>query len=174
MPSMVAAKLDEERKSAFATLARSQGLSESDLLRALIAKALDDAAVQAPAPRAVRRGGRQVKLRLWADEARAVERLAQAEARSVPAWIAALVRRAAIGAVPFNSAELDALNRLLVHLGPLSRQLRERAGQEAHRDGLSADEVRALAEAYTRLRAQVVDLIDRASNRYAPEGPGLP
>lgn len=167
---LIAAKVDETTKSAFADLARRHGLSESDLMRRAVSQLLGNTLPSPAPPVAERRQGRQVKLRLWADELESVERLAVAEARSVPAWIAALVRRTALDAVPFSPAELDALHRAIAALGPLGRNLNTlvKHWHQTGRIDVEAVGAKAVATAVSELRTQVVELADRASNRYSP------
>lgn len=169
---VIAAKVDERLKSGFADAARQNGLSESDLLRRMVEQIIGNTTTPLPASTADRRGGRQVKLRLWRDELTAVELLAQAEARSVPAWIGALVRRTAMGVVPFNERELAELHRAVSALGPLGRNLNTLV-RHWHQTGRSSPEAIAAAvihEAIQALRSEVMDLADRASNRFtAPD-----
>src|SRR5690554_7678195 len=109
-PTLIA-RVEPEMKAAFGDLARRRGQSESDLLRQILSTVLR----QTPAPSPVQVGFRgttpRVHIRLRPDELHAVQALAQADARSIPAWIVALVRRVALKAVPFNDRELASVNK---------------------------------------------------------------
>lgn len=170
---VIAAKVDDATKSGFADLARQNGLSESDLIRRMVDQLLGNNPTAMPAPIESRRGGRQVKLRLWRDELEAVERLAGAEARSVPAWIAALVRRSAMGVIPFNPAEIEGLRQAIAALGPLGRNLNTvvRYWHQTGRVDPDAIAVGNLSKAVAAVRQEVGQLADRASNRYTPSEP---
>lgn len=94
--------------------------------------------------------------------------LAKADARSVPAWIVALIRRAALNAVPFNEQELTAINRAIAALGPLGRNVNALVKHFYQTGRCSPEDLQAgrLAEAIQQLRAEVIELAKRASRRY--------
>ena len=165
---LIAAKVEADTKAAFADLARRRGQSESDLLREILGSVLR----QNPSPTPVAVGFRnttpRVHVRLRPDELQAVQALAKADARSVPAWIVALIRRVALKAVPFNERELTAVNKAIAALGPLGRNVNVLV-KHFHQTGRSSvDDLQAgrLADAIQQLRAEVVALAERASRRY--------
>ncbi len=169
--SMIAAKVDPALKAAFADVARRSGKSESDLLREILGKVLQQNPSPAPLPAGFKQRTGEVKLRLRADELAAVQPLAEADSRSIPAWIIALVRRTALGAPPFNDRELTALNRTIAALGPLGRNLNVLV-RHFHQTGRSSPadiDVTRLASVVQEARAEVVALTSSALRRFTPE-----
>ncbi|MFC3715166.1 hypothetical protein ACFONC_03250 [Luteimonas soli] len=165
---LIAAKVDADTKAAFADLARRSGQSESDLLRGILRSVLRQNPSPAPLPVGFRGLTSQVHFRLRPDELQAVQALAKADARSVPAWIVALIRRVALKAVPFNERELTAINKAIAALGPLGRNVNVLV-KHFHQTGRSsAEDLQAgrIAEAIQQLRAEVIALAERASRRY--------
>lgn len=165
---LIQLRVDSDTKAAFADLARRNGLRESDLLRRAVKQLLGQNPLGTPAQVEDRRGSRRVTVRLWRDEYVAVERMADAEARSVPAWIAALVRRTAMDVTPFNPSELEKLHQSITALGPLGRNLNTlvRHWHQTGRASSDSVDMAAVSTAIADLRRQVIDLADRASNRY--------
>lgn len=166
--SLIAAKVEPETKAAFADLARRRGQSESDLLRQILTSVLR----QSPSPSPIAVGFRsttpRVHVRLRPEELHAVQALAKADARSVPAWIVALIRRVALKAVPFNDRELVSINKAIAALGPLGRNVNVLV-KHFHQTGRSSPDdmpVGQLADAIRELRAEVLSLAERASRRY--------
>lgn len=165
---LIAAKVEADTKAAFADLARRRGQSESDLLREILGSVLRQNPSPAPVAVGFRGLSSQVHFRLRPDELQAVQALAKADARSVPAWIVALIRRVALKAVPFNERELTAVNKAIAALGPLGRNVNVLV-KHFHQTGRSSvDDLQAgrLADAIQQLRAEVVALAERASRRY--------
>lgn len=172
--ALLQARVDNDTKARFADLARRCGLSESDLLRDLVAQRLATEGLALAAPsRPVRKSGSKISLRLWADELAAVERLAKADARSIPAWVTATIRKASLNAIPFNPHELAELRNALVELGPMTRALAALAAQESAHVPSDVD-LRQLHKRVKKLRSLVLELVDRASNRYAPSATDRP
>lgn len=166
---LIAAKVEPSVKAAFADLARRSGRSESDLLRDILAKVLSGNPSSAPLPAGFKNGTGKFVVRLRPDELAAVGPLAQADSRSIPAWIVALVRRVALKAVPFNDSELQSVNRAIAALGPIGRNLNALA-KHFHQTGRARPDdlpVAQLTEAVARLRAEVLTLAERASRRYS-------
>lgn len=158
-------------KSAFAELARRSGLSESDLLRQVLHQVLKG---EAPAPVSAagfKQVSKQVNFRLRADELDAVTKLAKADARSVPAWIVALVRRVVFKAEPFNARELEGLYRTLAALGPIGRNLNVvvKHFQQTGRIHAHDIEFERLTTAIERARSDVLAMAERANRRVEPE-----
>lgn len=165
---LIAAKVDVDTKAAFADLARRGGRSESDLLREILRSVLRQNPSPAPVAVGFRNTTPRVHVRLRPDELQAVQALAKADARSVPAWIVALVRRVALKAIPFNERELTAVNKAIAALGPLGRNVNVLV-KHFHQTGRSsAEDLQAerLADAIQQLRAEVIALAERASRRY--------
>lgn len=181
--------VSQDTKAGFADLARRHGVSQSMLLGAMaehllqIAPAKRDSlagqlAKASPARREgvtrratpKRERGRQIKLRLWGEEQDAVERLAAAEARSVPAWIVALVRRTALHVTPFAQAELRELQHAIAALGPLGRNVNQLC-RHWHQTGEIDPhklQIMDVAKVIAELRREVLRLADRAVRRYTP------
>lgn len=165
---LIAAKVEPPTKAAFSDLARRRGQSESDLLREILASVLRQNGAPSPVPVGFRNTTPRVHIRLRPEELSAVQALAKADARSVPAWIVALVRRVALKAVPFNDQELEAVNKAIAALGPLGRNVNVLV-KHFHQTGRSSPDdlpVSRLADAIQKLRTEVLALAERASRRY--------
>lgn len=178
--------IDSDLKDAFADLARQQGVSESVLLGALVTQfmamptlarkklaqqlAASQFKVLPYTPMEKAHGGRQVKIRLWADEQKALERLAAAEGITVPGWIVSLVRRTALDAVPFSPVELRAMQEVVRELGPIGRNLNTvvRHWYATGEMNPHVVEVMQLREYLAALRKEVRDVVDRVRERYTP------
>lgn len=164
----VIVKVEPETKAAFTDLARRRGQSESDLMREILSSVLRQNSAPSPVQVGFRNTTPRVHIRLRPEELHAVQALAQADARSVPAWIVALVRRVALKAIPFNDRELVAVNKAIAALGPLGRNINVLV-KHFHQTGRSSPDdlpVVRLAEAIQQLRAEVLALAERASRRY--------
>jgi antitoxin component of RelBE/YafQ-DinJ toxin-antitoxin module len=165
---LIAAKVEADTKAAFADLARRRGQTESDLLRAILGSVLKQNPSPAPLPAGFKNTTGEFYIRLRKDELQAAQALAKADARSVPAWIVALIRRVALKAIPFNERELTAINKAIAALGPLGRNVNVLV-KHFHQTGRSsAEDLQAgrLADAIQQLRAEVVALAERASRRF--------
>lgn len=168
---MIAAKVEPETKASFIDLARRRGQSESDLLRAILGSVLRQNTAPSPIQIGFRNTTPRVHIRLRPEELQAVQRLAQADARSIPAWIVALVRRVSLNAIPFNDRELTAVNKAIAALGPLGRNINVLV-KHYHQTGQGSPDdlpVARLAEAIQQLRGEVLALAERASRRYDEE-----
>lgn len=119
----------DETKTRFSALATSEGLTESMLLRRMIAAVVrqrcgPNAALPASETRGGRRGyGGQIKLRLRPVEVRAIRALAEPEGYSAQAWIVHQLRHRLEGAVPFAKEELSAQHDAIRELSAVGRNL---------------------------------------------------
>ena len=163
----------DEAKVRFGSLAMREGLSESMLLRRMVAAVIVQCGDPgAPLPKSETRGGRsgyggQIKLRLRPSEARAIRALAEPEGYSAQAWIVRQLRHRLEGAVPFAKEELSAQHDAIRELSAVGRNLNTithrllRSGQfEA---GLL--DLQALAKSVERLRREMTATTTRASHR---------
>jgi hypothetical protein len=162
-----------ETKARFRALAKAKGLTESMLLRHMVAAVVAQCGEPgAPLPRSETRGGRmgyggQIKLRLRSAEVHAVRALAEPEGYSAQAWIVQQLRYRLEGAVPFAKEELSAQHEAIRELSAVGRNLNTlthrllRSGQfEA---GLL--DLQALAKSVERLRREMTATTTRASHR---------
>ena len=128
-PSTLQTRCTAEIKNRFRALASGHGLTESMLLRRIVAAVLTQHADEVLAFSATQtRGGRgghggQVKLRLWPEEVRAIRALAEPEGYSAQAWVVRQLRHRLEDAVPFAKDELSKLREALRELGALGRNL---------------------------------------------------
>jgi non-ribosomal peptide synthetase component F len=128
-PSTLQTRCKPEIKQRFRALAREHGLTESMLLRRMVAVVLAQSSnATLPLSTTGTRGGRggyggQIKLRLRQAEARAIRALAEPEGYSAQAWIVRQLRHRLEDAVPFAKEELHELREALRELGALGRNL---------------------------------------------------
>lgn len=170
----LSARVPSAVKSKFAEFAERSQLSESELLRRMVLQVVAKNPMPEPVPQPGSsesfRGSRQIKLRLRGEELVAVEALAASEARTVPAWIGALVRRTALRVIPFNAAELEPLRHAIRVIGPMARNLNTlvRHWHQTGQAKRSDVEIAGLVDAVAALRESVLQLAEQASNRYSP------
>lgn len=163
----------DEAKSRFGALAMREGLTESMLLRRMIAAVIvQHGDPGAPLPKSETRGGRrgyggQIKLRLRPSEVQAIRALAEPEGYSAQAWIVHQLRHRLEGAVPFAKEELAVQHDAIRELSAVGRNLNTithrllRSGQfEA---GLL--DLQALTKSVERLRRDMTATTTRASHR---------
>lgn len=165
-------------KTRFRALAASKGLTESILLRRMVATILSEVVPDAPVLRSETRGGRggqrgQIKLRLWANEIKAIRALAEPEGYSAQAWIVRQLRHRLESAVPFAKDELNELRDALRQIGAIGRNLNALVHMLHRRDRLAGDlvDVPTLAKKVETLRRAVVAMMTRATHR--GEGGGV-
>ena len=167
------AHCSDATKAKFRALAKSNGLTESTLLRrmavTIIAKQEDPGAVP---PASEMRGGQggkgsRVMLRLRPAEIQAIRALAEPEGYSAQAWIVRQLRYRLEGAVPFAKEELAAQHDAIRELSAVGRNLNTithrllRSGQ--FETGLL--DLQTLAKFVERLRREMTATTTRASHR---------
>jgi hypothetical protein len=162
-----------EIKNRFRALTAGHGLTESMLLRRMVAAVLTQHADEVLAFSSTQtRGGQgghggQIKLRLRPGEVRAIRALAEPEGYSAQAWIVRQLRHRLEDAIPFAKDELNELREALRELGALGRNLNkllhilQRSGQFL--DG-SLD-LQTLAASVERLRRALTETVTRATHR---------
>ena len=118
-----------DAKRQFQALASAQGLTESMLLRRMMAAVLQQyGGTASDLPRSETRGGKDGKssrlmLRLRPSEIQAIRALAEPEGYSAQAWIVRQLRHRLEDAVPFAKEELDALRDAIRELAAIGRNL---------------------------------------------------
>ena len=168
---VVKALCSADIKARFRALAAAEGLTESMLLRRMVATVVVQPG-NAHLVSAEIHGGRggqggQIKLRLRPTEIRAVRALAEPEGYSAQAWIVRLLRYRLEGAIPFAREELEAQRIAIRELSAVGRNLNTithrllRSGQ-LEGGNLKLD---ALAKAVEQLRLEMVTTITRATHR---------
>lgn len=177
---LVSARVSPQLKHAFAALAREHGTSESALLVRAVEHYIgaEPGARQRPSqePSRLRKEGREVKFRLWADELAAAETFAEAEGITVPQVMVSLARRTLLKRVPFSPAELKLGQQAVAALGPIGRNLNTLVRYWHQTGKLKVEEIRVeeLAEKIQAVRRELHGVIDRASTRYTPIDEGTP
>src|SRR6185437_2441510 len=177
-PSTLQTRCTAEIKNRFRALASGHGLTESMLLRRIVAALLTQHADEVLAFSATQtRGGRgghggQVKLRLWPEEVRAIRALAEPEGYSAQAWVVRQLRHRLEDAVPFAKDELSELREALRELGALGRNLNKLLHllQRSDRFLDGSLDLRALHASVERLRRAVTETVTRATHRGHRDG----
>jgi len=165
-------------KNRFRALAKGHGLTESILLRRMIAAVLTQHADEVLAFSTTQtlggRGGHggQIKLRLRLGEVRAIRALAEPEGYSAQAWIVRQLRHRLEGAVPFAKDELSELREALRELGALGRNLNKLLHllQRSDRFLDESLDLQILATSVERLRRAVTESMTRATHRGHRDG----
>jgi len=119
--------VDRQLKEQFSAVARAQGLSESALLRRLVAGSVprigpadDSMAPVKPLPE-----GRRISVRLYAEDLLLLRERALARELPVSTYVSLLVRSHLRSVVPLPTAELVALKRSLAEVGAIGRNLNQ-------------------------------------------------
>ena len=167
-----------EIKNRFRALAKGHGLTESMLLRRMIAAVLtqhvDEVLAFSTTQTLGGRGGHggQIKLRLRLGEVRAIRALAEPEGYSAQAWIVRQLRHRLEGAVPFAKDELSELREALRELGALGRNVNKMLHllQRSDRFLDGSLDLQTLAASVERLRRAVTETMTRATHRGHRDG----
>jgi hypothetical protein len=168
---VVKALCSAETKAQFRALAAAERLTESMLLRRMVATVVAQSG-NTRHMSAETRGGRggqgsQIKLRLRPAEVQAIRALAEPEGYSAQAWIVRLLRYRLEGAIPFAREELEVQRAAIRELSAAGRNLNTithwllRSGQ-FESGNLKLD---ALAKAVEQLRREMVATLTRATHR---------
>jgi hypothetical protein len=162
--SLIGARVSEETKAAFRSVAEQQGLSESALLKQLLAVMVGQAGGRVRTEARPRQPCRDTRLtvRLRPDDQRHLCDRAAARSMKSATYVSALVRSHLSALAPIPKAELQALSRTISELGAVGRNLNQIAramNQGARVNGPSREELRAILKACTALRDHVRDLV---------------
>lgn len=168
---VVKALCSAEIKARFRVLAAAEGLTESMLLRRMVATVVAQPG-NAHLLSAGIRGGRggqsgQIKLRLRPAEIRAVRALAEPEGYSAQAWIVRLLRYRLERAIPFAREELEVQRAAIRELSAVGRNLNTIAHRLLRSGQFEGGNLKldALAKAVEQLRREMVATITRAAHR---------
>jgi hypothetical protein len=161
----IAARVTSDTKERFAALARRQGLSESTLLKRLVAAALvltdsstpDDPGVVQP----VAATGK-ISVRLRSDDLLLLRERAQARQIPTATYVSYLIRSHLRRLAPLPTQELTALKRSIAEVGSIGRNINQIAhalnrGEQSA--GPNGADLRAVLRALTALRDHVKALI---------------
>ena len=168
---VVKALCSAETKARFQALATAEGISESLLLRRMVATVVAQSGNTRH--RSVEtRGGRggqggQIKLRLRPAEVQAVRALAETEGYSAQAWIVRLLRYRLEGAIPFGREELEVQRAAIRELSAVGRNLNtitHRLLSSGQFEGGNL-KLEALAKAVEQLRREMIAIVTRATHR---------
>lgn len=177
-PSTLQTRCTPEIKNRFRALAGGHGLTESMLLRRMVAAVLTQHVGEVLALSTTQtRGGRdgrggQIKLRLRLGEVQAIRALAEPEGYSAQAWIVRQLRHRLEHAIPFAKDELDELRAALRELGALGRNLNKLLHilQRSDRFLDGQMDLQSLAASVERLRRAVTETMTRATHRGHRDG----
>ena len=154
---------------AFVDFAEDHALTHRDLFERMV-RTVTGLKTDAVSNRSKPQSGK-VDVRLRAEEKGAALKLAEADGRTLPGWIRAVLRRVIFKAPAFNSHELDLLQSLSVDLRKMGTNLNQLI-HYMHRTGRpepALSGVDAIRELIERLRREQLALLDRSSNRYEYE-----
>jgi len=167
---LIAAQCSESTKQRFRALAERHGVSESALLRQMIASVL--AKNEKPSdverfggPRAGYTG--QLRLRLRRKEVAAIRALAKPAGQSAQGWVVAQLRHRLENALPFAREELDALHDAVREIGSVGRNLNTITRHLLRTGQFLADqlELGALSKVVERIRREMIATLTRANHR---------
>jgi hypothetical protein len=169
-----------DMKERFAGLARSQGLSESAMLKRLVDLMLRTAgageAPAIPAPRGSPRGGSRLTVRLRSDDRILLRERAAARGMPQATYVSVLTRAHLRGLAPLPKEELLALRRAVSELGSIGRTLNQiaRAANQGERvSGPGREDLKAMLRMCGGLRDHVKGLLT-ANVRSWEQGHGEP
>ncbi len=119
--------VDRQLKEQFSISARAQGMSESALLRRLVAASVlrIRSADELVGPLAPLPAGWRISVRLRADDLLLLRERALARELPVSTYVSLLVRSHLRSVAPLPTAELDALKRSLAEVGAIGRNLNQ-------------------------------------------------
>lgn len=170
--SLIATRVTASTKERFAALARSQGLSESALLKRFIDAALLTAIlILPPAPEVVEivepvepvpQGGK-IAVRLRTDDLLLLRERAKVRQLPTGTYVSYLVRSHLRRLAPLPTVELSALERSLAEVGAIGRNLNQIAhavNQGQAPSGPSRSDAHALLRALSGLRDAIKALIN--------------
>jgi hypothetical protein len=170
----VTVRLTLEKKNRFGALAASRGLSESGLLRQLIASVLArsdlDPEVEQPRPEA----GQTDSVRTWLrpGDGKLLQARARKREMTNSAYIAALIRAHLRADPPMPLSELAQLERTLAAVSAMGRSLAQSAALVGQGEGVDLGmlaNLAALREAVEELRQSVREVVK--VNRISWESP---
>ena len=162
-----------EMAARFHALAKNESLSVAMLLRRMVAVIVAQHDTDAPAaPKSDTHAGRgghgsRIMLRLRPAEVEAIRALAEPEGYSASAWVVLQIRHQIVGAVPFATAELDALRDAMRELGAIGRNLNTLL-HVLHRSGRFEQgrlDLKRLSDSVERLRSTITATMTRATHR---------
>jgi predicted transcriptional regulator len=165
------ARCTPETKAAFKALAAGHDLTESELLRQVIAAIVKRQPLPGTADRpfAGARAGYtgELHLRLRKHEIQRIHALAEPAGQSGPAWVVALIRERLGDATPFVASELDELAGAVRELGAVGRNLNLIAHRLMRTDQYSAQALQPerLAARVEAVHAAVRAMASRAASR---------
>ena len=172
---IIGARVSPEVKTRFRRLALEQRMSESGLLKRLLASAVQNVAANdvhclKPAPRALR--GSRTCVRLHPDDKLVLVERAASRQMAVATYISVLVRAHLRSLSPLPKDELLALKRSVAEIGAIGRNLNQLT-RLAHQGagGPTRGDLLAVLKACEALRAHTKDLV-KANTRSWKVGHG--
>lgn len=162
---LIAARVPEKTKLQFRALAEREQMTESVLMKRLIASALNgiersDEEILTPPGRQLR--GSRLSVRLHPQDRQRITDRAAARQMAAATYVSVLVRAHLCSLSPLPKAELLALKRSTAELGAIGRNLNQlaRIAQETNRlSGLTREDLWALLKVCEVLRDHTKDLI---------------
>ena len=161
---LIAARVTEETKSRFRTLAKRQHLTESVLLKQLMAAALHGVEIQHDASPVIARPKRmnRICVRIVAEDLRLLKERAHSRQMPCATYVSVLIRSHLRDLSPLPKAELMALKRSVAELNAIGRnvnQLTLAAHQSREAVALSAEHVRQILILCESMRGEIKRLI---------------
>lgn len=168
-------RVGDELKAATREAAERRGLTESELVRAMLTRLTATEAPaerdDAPAPgREYERRDQQMKLTLTRSEKRAIDERASREGMRSSYWVIWLTRTHLTGQPQFNPNELDALREATRQLAAVGSNLNQVAhalnADLRHRDKLTDELIHQVAREVKSLRREIKAYVETAVNRW--------
>lgn len=156
--------VDRQLKEQFSAIAHAQGLSESALLRRLVAASVPriSPADESTTPGKPLPEGWRISVRLYAEDLLLLRERALARELPVSTYVSLLVRSHLRSVVPLPTAELVALKRSLAEVGAIGRNLNQiarAANEQQWPNGPDIYFLHRLLQATAALRDHFKDLL---------------
>ncbi|SHJ62521.1 mobilisation protein (MobC) [Malonomonas rubra DSM 5091] len=166
---IIKAEVDKEQKTAFRNLAKSQGMTETELLRQMINQATDAAVVDSEEK--IERNNRTTISFTEQEFNRLIQRSRADGFSKHTAWIVGLVRTVLFRQPSFSTSEIDVLRESNREIAAIGRNLNQiaRAINADFRDEsrIKRAEIKAIADSFAVHKKQVFRLIDQSLNRWS-------
>jgi len=168
---IIKAEVDKEQKAAFRNLAKSQGMTETELLRQMINQATDTVVVDSEEK--IERNNRTTVSFTEKEFNRLLQRSRRDGFSKHTAWIVGLVRTVLFRQPAFSTNEIDALresNREIAAIGRNLNQIARAINADFREESrIKRAETKALADDLASHRKKVSRLIRQSLNRWSTE-----
>jgi predicted DNA binding CopG/RHH family protein len=151
--SLITARVTSEMKERFRAVACYQGLSESTLLKCLLAALLTAATVRPQVPESIEpvAVGGKISVRLQTDDLLLLRERAKTRAMPTSTYVSLLIRSHLRSVIPLPTAELDVLKRSVAEISAIGRDLNQIARTVNQGEGSNERAKRICKRCYAQL-----------------------